>query len=117
MKILKEASIIFGILFVAYLIQATSNIFIPYTVIGMILLLALLLTGLVKIEMVENISKFLLDNLSILFLPGSVGLMATYGLIKGHLVPMVFIVILTTGMVLVSTGFTVQFLRRRGGNK
>ncbi|MDR7857451.1 CidA/LrgA family protein [Tissierella sp.] len=111
MKIIKELAIIVGILFVAHVTQMITKIPIPATVLGMILLLICLLTGMLKLESIENVSKFFLDHLTFLFIPGGVGLIASLGLIKEQWLPILIVIVLTTALVIAATGSTVQLLK------
>lgn len=114
MKVFKELAIIVGILFVANTIQAVTNLPIPGTILGMIILLVALLSGVLKLEQIENVSQFFLDHLTFLFIPGGVGLIASLGLIKDQWLPILIVIILTTALVIAGTGFTVQLLKGRG---
>lgn len=113
MKILKEFTIIVGILFLSHIIHKVTNMPIPATVLGMILLLIFLLTGLVKLEQIETVSDFFLDNLTFLFVPGGVGLILSLDLLKDQWLPTLFILLFTTGLVMVVTGLTVQLIKGR----
>ncbi|MDU5082445.1 CidA/LrgA family protein [Tissierella sp. P1] len=113
MKILKELAIIVGILFIAHITQQITKIPIPATVLGMIILLICLLTGIVKLEKIETVSKFFLDHLTFLFIPGGVGLIASLDLIKEQWIPILAVIILTTALVIAVTGLTVQSLKGR----
>lgn len=113
MKILKELSIIVGILFIAHITQQITKIPIPATVLGMIILLICLLTGILKLENIEKTSQFFLDHLTFLFIPGGVGLIASLGLIKEQWLQILAVIILTTALVIAVTGLTVQLLKGR----
>lgn len=116
MKILKELAIIVGILFIAHVTQSITRLPIPATVLGMIILLVCLLTGILKLEKIENVAQFFLDHLTFLFIPGGVGLIASLGLIREQWLPILIVIVLTTAIVIAATGFTVQILKnKRGG--
>lgn len=112
MKILKELSIILGILFFSHIIIEVTRFPIPAPVLGMIVLLFALLTGLIKLGSIEKVSGFLLDNLTLLFIPGGVGLLTSIGLIKGQLLRGLAVVIITMAIGMGVTGITVQLLRK-----
>lgn len=111
MKIIKEFSIIVGILFIAHIIQTITNIPIPAPVLGMIILLICLITGILKLEKIETVSQFFLDNLTFLFIPGGVGLILSLELIKDQWLPILLIMILTTALAIAITGLTVQLIK------
>lgn len=113
MKIFRQLCIIFGILLLGHVFQQITGFPIPGTVLGLIILLICLLTGIVKIDMIEDISKFFLDNLAFFFVPGGVGLISSLGLIKNDWLPILMVIIISTMMVIVVTGLTVQGLNNR----
>ena len=110
MKILKELAIIMGILFVSHVIKEISNIPIPATVLGMIIMLLLLLSGIVKAKNIEKTANFLLDNLTFLFIPGGVGLITSFGLIKGQVIKILLVVVAATAIGIATTGLTIKLL-------
>lgn len=112
LKLLRQLGIILGILFGSHLLQKVTGFPIPGTVLGMIILLIGLITGLIKIEMISEASQFLLDHLVFFFLPAGVGIMTSIDIIKDKWLPLLIVTILTTVIVLVVTGLTVQALKR-----
>lgn len=118
MDIIKELGIIFGILFIGEFLNNFLGLVLPGNVIGMILLFLLLLTGILKLRHVEKVSSFLLNNLTIFFLPAGVGIMKYYNLLEGKILAFLAVVIITTLMVMVFTGYVMQFSQRmiKNGN-
>ena len=86
---------------------------IPGNIMGMIFLFLFLVTGILKLEKIERVAKSLLDNLAFLFIPAGVGLMNYFGIISNYVAQILFIVVLTTFIVMSSTGLTVQFVSKR----
>ena len=115
MKILKELSLILGILFFADLIQKFGNLPIPATVLGMIILLLCLMTGLVKLDHIENVSNFFMDHLTFLFVPSCVGVMVSWGLIRDKWGQILVLVFITTVVSLVVIGLSLEFIRNKFG--
>ncbi|KOA19101.1 antiholin-like protein LrgA [Clostridium homopropionicum DSM 5847] len=114
MKLLGQITIVFGIYFLGELISKTFHLPIPGNVLGMVILLACLYKGIIKVDKIQEISNFLLDNLTFLFLPGGVALISILSILKENLLPIVIICVVSTVIILVSTGAIVQFLIRRG---
>lgn len=114
MKILKQLCIILIILYIGEFINKFFKIPIPGNVIGMVILLLCLLSGIIKLEMIEDISKFLLDNLAFFFIPAGVGLIKSLNIIGDQWVGILSVTIISTIIVIAATGLTVQFLKRRG---
>ena len=71
MKIFREAIIIISIYLVGELISKGFSLPLPGNIIGMILLLFLLCTNIIKVEKVETISKFFIDHLAFFFIPAN----------------------------------------------
>ncbi len=98
---------IFIILFYLVIGEAISyliNEFIPGNVIGMILLFISLQIGFVKEESIEVISSFITENMTILYLPPSIGLMASYKLLGDHIVTIILAIIVSTLLVITVVG-------------
>ena len=111
MKALKELGIITGILFIGHLIQQIGKLPMPGTVLGMIILLLCLLSGILKLEKIETVAQFFLDHLTFLFIPGGVGLISSLDLIREKWLPILIVIVLSTALVIAATGLTVQLLK------
>lgn len=80
------------------------NNFVPGNVIGMILMFAALQMHIIEEKSVESISKLLTNNMTLMFLPAGVGLMAAYELILSNIVGITLATFLSTIIVLVVVG-------------
>lgn len=110
MNKLGQFGIILLILLSGEIIQRYFNLSIPSTIIGMVILLIFLLLKIIKMEWVDGISKILLDNLSLLFIPAGVAIINEFQVLKGNLLPIITTVAITTIIVILVTGYTIQFL-------
>lgn len=110
MKILKEFTIILLIIFFSDTLSKTFSLPLPGSIIGMLLLLGLLLLKIVKVETLKTSSTYMLDNLAFFFLPAGVGIISSFNLLKGNTIKIIFIIIISTLVVLLVTGYTVQGL-------
>jgi len=113
MKLLRQFLIILIICVIGEVLNKVMHIPLPGSIIGMILLFICLLTGLIKIEMIDEVSKFLLDHLAFFFIPSGVGLLAYVGILKENFVSITVICVVTTFLVMIVTGLTVQMIKRR----
>jgi len=95
------------------IIHELFNLPIPGNVIGMVLLFVCLCTGIIKLEMIAEISKFLIDHLAFFFIPAGVGLIAYFDLLKENFIAIFGISLIVTIVVMAITGQTVQILRKR----
>lgn len=110
MKIFREALIILGIYLLGELISKGLSLPIPGNILGMIILLILLCCNIVKVEKVETVSNFFLDHLAFFFVPAGVGLLTSFDSIKDSLILIILLCIITTSIVIVVTGLTVQIV-------
>ena len=117
MKYLKQFCIILIICFAGDLLHTYLNIPIPGNVMGMLLLLFCLYTGIIKLSMIEDMSKFLLDHLAIFFIPSAVGIVAYFAILEGKWLALISISFISTIIIAAITGLTVQVLMRRGTNE
>ncbi|BFK80711.1 hypothetical protein I3900191A7_08560 [Clostridium baratii] len=110
MKLFREALIIFGIYLVGELIVSLTHIPIPGNIIGLLLLLLGLCTKVIKVNQVETVANFFLDHLAFFFLPAGVSLMNSFGIIKASIIQIIIVCIITTAIIIASTGLIVQFI-------
>ena len=117
MNIMGELALIFGICLVGEGVAALLPVAFPASVISMVLLMVLLLTGVVKDRHIQRVSHFLVANMAFFFLPSFVGLLEHIELLKSQLVPLLLIIVLTTPVVYLITGWTVRLLMLRHRNR
>ena len=109
---IRQCFIIFGCLAFGELIVWLTDIAIPSSIIGMLLLAALLQTKVVKEEWVKGMSDFLISNMGFFFVPPGVALMLYLDIIKAEFIPIVVATVVSTVLVLIVTGWTHQRLKR-----
>ena len=117
MKYVKEIGIIFGISCVGEVQNRLLPFPVPSGVYGLFILLAVLLSGVIKVEHVEESGNWLLDTMPLMFVPVSVGLMDSFGELKAVLIPFVAISVLSTLIVMVITGLVAEWIIRRRNRK
>lgn len=119
MDIMKQLLIILGACFAGEVISALLPIAFPSSVIAMLLLFVLLLCGVLKEQHIRHVGDFLLQNMSIFFLPSAIGILEHWGVISGVLVQFLLICLLSTLLTFAATAYTVIFVRKwmkRGEN-
>ncbi|MHC1757587.1 MAG: CidA/LrgA family protein [Methanosarcina sp.] len=109
---LKQFSIILSIYFLGELFQKAFGLPVPGNILGMLILFFGLLTGAVKLEMIDRISDFLLDNLAFFFLPAGVSLITCFALLEGKWTAVLGVSIISTVTILGVTGLTVEFVKK-----
>ena len=75
MKIFKQLILIIAFSLLGVLISyllSLANLNFPGSLIGMILLFIFLLIGIIKVDSIDQVSKFFIDNMGIFFVPGAV---------------------------------------------
>ena len=112
MKYLRELLIIIGIYILGLIITEAFNLIIPGNIVGMIILLILLLPKGIDIKAIENTANFLLNHLAFFFIPAGVSLMNSLGIIKDNWIGILFVSIITTFIIFVVTGKTVEYIQK-----
>lgn len=117
MKLFRELLIILIIYFLGEFLSKSLHLPIPGNILGMLILLALLCTKVIKINQVEKVSNFFLDHLSFFFIPAGVGLITSVAVIKDSWYKLLIVCIITTVIVIISTGHIVQLLSKKKGSE
>ena len=117
MKYLKQLLIILAISFVGEALKYFLPLPIPASIYGMVLLFILLLTGVVKLDDVQDVGKFLIEIMPVMFIPAGVGLMASWGVLKPMLVPVVVTIVVSLVLVMGISGRITQRVIRHNQKK
>ena len=120
MSIMAEIGLICAVCLAGVAVEAVLPFAFPASVISMVLLIVLLLTGLIKPVHIQRVSGFLVANMAFFFLPSCVGIIEHKTVLLDKLLPVFGICFLTTPLVYLVTAWTVQGMtallrRRRGG--
>lgn len=113
MKILRQLGIVLSIALLGEFFSKTFKLPIPGNVLGMIILLCLLSLKIIKIEMIEDISDFLLGYLSFFFIPAGVGLISNLDILRDKGFGILLVCTISTIITIIVTGLTIQFVKRR----
>lgn len=111
--LIRYCAIIFGCLALGELVVYFTQIRFPSSIIGMLFLTLFLHLGWVKLRWVKAISDLLIANLGLFFVPPSVAIMVYFDLIAANFWSISAGVVFSTVIVMVITGHTYQFLRKR----
>lgn len=103
---LKGIALILGFLVLGNICSSAIGHFIPGSVIGMVLLFAALALHIVKAGDIRPVADFLTRNMSLFFVPASIGIMEQWGLISSNLLGWLAVIFISTFLVLVSVGLT-----------
>lgn len=113
MKFVKQFGIILLLSFIGEVLRFLIPLPIPASVYGLVLMLAALMTGILKVEQVKETSAFLVEIMPIMFIPAGVGLLTSWGALKPVFLPIAVITILTTVIVMGVTGQVTQSIIRK----
>lgn len=111
MGIFKQLAIIIGCLAMGELVVWLTAVPVPSSILGMLLLTALLQMKVVKLEWVKSLSSFLVSNMGFFFVPPGVALMLYLDIIKAEFWPITISVVASTVLVLVLTGWSHHLTR------
>lgn len=117
MKYLKQFGIIILISFIGEILNYYIPLPIPASIYGLLIMLFLLLSGILKLQNVQCCAKFLIDVMPVMFIPAGVGLMVKWADLQSFLVPIAVITVVSTIVVMAVTGTTAQFLINRQSKK
>lgn len=112
-KYIKQISIILGVCLLAELMEYFIPLPIAASIYGLVLMLIALWTKIIPLKEVEGVSDFLTDNLAVMFIPPTVGIMASVEEMKQMLVPLIVISALTTLLIMAVTGWVSQAIIRK----
>ena len=117
MKIISQLGIIFGIYWLSQIIEALLPFSFPASVIGILLLLALLIPGILKTESIREAADFLTGNLTFFLLPVCSSIMNYVDIIGANLVPFFIICTVSTFVTFFVVYFTVRAVTRMMNKK
>lgn len=113
MKYVRQFWIILLVSAIGEVLHVLIPLPIPASVYGLVLMLAALISGIVKLGQVKETADFLVEIMPVMFIPAGVGLLTSWGMLKPVCVPIVLIVVITTVVVMVVTGRVTQAVIRR----
>jgi holin-like protein len=108
--LLKEFCILAGLYLLGEFISSSLGLFVPGNLVGMLLLTLLLFSGFLKVNQIERMADYLLKHLILLFVPAGVGIMVYADSLSGDAAKIIFIVLLSTVLVIGLTGRIVDLV-------
>ena len=90
---------------------------IPASVYGLVIMLSLLVSKLLKLEAVKETADFLVQVMPVMFIPASVGLIAYWEQLQPIILPVLVISVISTVLVMVSTGKATDIILKAKENK
>lgn len=117
MKYIYQLAVILAVTFAGELLYRFLPFPIPASIYGLLLMLLLLCTGIIKLEKIEKTSGFLLEIMPLMFIPGGVGLVTAWSDLKPILMPVTIITVVSTVIVMAVTGKVTELVMKIGGKK
>lgn len=108
MRVVMQLALIICICLAGERLADALPIDMPSNICSMIVLLLFLVTGTLKMESISAGADFLLDHMSVFFIPAAVAIMGSFDLIADNVVKLVLICLITTVLVFFVTSFTVS---------
>ena len=112
-----QLAIIFGISFVGEILNALLPLPVPASVYGLVILFLLLYTKIIKLEQVETVAEYMMAVMPLFFIEPTVGIINSYGLIKGNILTLFIACFLSFVSVIFVTGLVSQSMIRMKRNK
>ena len=118
MKYLKQFGIIMGVTCIGEILKYFIPLPNPGSIYGLVLMLILLSTKVIKLEQVKETGEFLVEIMPVMFIPAGVGLLTSWGQLKSMLIPVCVITVVTTFLVMIVTGKVTDFvISKKEGKK
>jgi holin-like protein len=113
MRIPLQLAVIFAICIAGEVLHRIVGVPLPGNIIGMVILLILLCTKIIKPEHISGVSSFFLKYLALFFLPPSIAIMAVGDDVLSKWPLLLFLCIALTIITIAIGGRVTQFLVRR----
>lgn len=117
MKYIKQFAIILTISLIAELMEYLIPIPVAASIYGLVLMLIGLITKLIPLEKVEKAADFLVEIMPLMFIPPTVGIIASVDALKEMLIPLCVISVVSTILIMAVTGRVSQHIIRRDDRK
>lgn len=113
MKILRQFMLILAISFIGEILKYLLPLPIPASIYGLILMFTALETKIIKLNMVKDTAKYLIEIMPLMFIPAGVGLLESWGMLRPVMLPVSIITVVSTIFVMAVSGRVTQFIIRR----
>ena len=111
MKLYVQFMIILMFSLVGEIISTVFKLPVPGSIIGLILLFIALELKLVRLRHIYTVGQFLLNNMTILFLPAGVGIMQYFNVIIPNILPILIITVGALILNLLTIAFVVSWIK------
>ena len=109
MNLLGELAVLFGLCLLCEGLTALLPFPLPGSVLSLLLLLVLLLTGVLKERHIGRVSAFFTGNMAFFFIPAGVSIINYFDILASNLIPLLVICLVTVVLVFAATALSVRF--------
>lgn len=118
MKYIRQFLWILLFSFVGEVLKYLIPLPVPASIYGLLLLFAALLSGVIKLEAIQEVSRFLIEIMPLMFIPAAVGLLESWDALSGVFWQIMAATVVSTVLVMGVSGVVTQWLiRKRGGSR
>lgn len=117
MKQIKQLTIILAVSLIAEFMEYLIPLPVAGSVYGLVLMLIGLMTHIIPLQKVEDVADFLVENMCFVFIPPTVGIMASIEQLRQMLIPLIVISLVSTVLIMGITGRVTQFIIRHTKRK
>lgn len=110
---IRSLSVIFGCLLAGEALVFFTGVPVPSSILGMLLLTALLSLGWIKVAWVKIFSDLIVRNLAFFFIPSGVAIMLFFDRIAQEWLPIMVTVVTGTFLVMTVVGWVYQWTRKK----
>ena len=114
---LSSMAILLGVSFAGELLSRALPLPVPGSIYGLVILLALLLSGALKVEKVRPAGNLLIEWMPLMFVAPSVGQMTVFDQCRSDVPALIAVCMVSTLIVMAAMGWTAQTLLRRSGRE
>lgn len=83
---------------------------VPASIYGIVIMFLCLLFKTIKLEQIKDVADFLINIMPVMFIPAGVGLIDSYGIIKGKILVYTVVTIVSTIVVMAVSGGVTQLV-------
>lgn len=112
MKYMRQFAIILAVTFLGELLKFLIPLPIPASIYGLVLMLIALKTKIIPLRSVQEAGRFLIEIMPMMFIPAAVGLLNSWNILQGILLPICIIIVISTILVMVVSGRITQMVIR-----
>ena len=112
-RTIAQIAILWVFYYIGVLIVEWTNIFIPPSIIGLVLLWGLLMLNVINVKLIQDGASCLIALLTLFFIPSTVGVVEYPELLTLSGLLLVLAVFISTVIVIIITGKVSQFIERK----